>query len=494
MIIGVGQHLQRTDHGAAELSPAELMAESLRVALSDSSADSPDALGRSLGWIGAVPPLTWRYADAARPVAEAIGASSALTATCAMGGHSPNYLLGAAARSIASGDLDVAAITGGEAGRTRAGHRTTNFQPDWGTQGTDVAPDDFVGSANMVMAHDAEVAHSLFLPTAMYPLFETALRAATGRSIDDHQDVIGQLWAGYAAVAAANPNAWDRTAYSPDELITPTADNRWVGWPYTKHLVSNAQVDMGASVVIASAGAAAAAGVPVDRWVFVHAGTDAVDRLASERGSFTTSPAMRVAGGRTLELAGVTSSEIDFVDLYSCFPSAVQLAASELGIDTDRTLTTWGGLCFAGGPWNNPVTHALAATVDALRERGTDRDASTALVTANGGIVHKHSFVVLGTEPPPSGFAWESPQAEVDATEEAVPVEMEPTGDATIEAYTVMHNRENQPERAHAAVRLATGARAWALTDDTDTMVELMAAEGVGRRVNVDDSVLRLAD
>ena len=488
VLVGVGQHLQRTDEGAPELSPAQLMTASLRLALADTGADSPASLGSSIGWLAAVPALTWRYADAARPVADDVGALAATTATCAMGGHSPNYLLGAAARAIAAGHLDVAAITGGEAGRSRVEHRRAGVQPDWGTQAADVAPDEVVGPVEMEMAHPAEIAHSLYMPTQMYPLFETALRAAAGRSIEDHQRHIGRLWAGFAAVAATNPEAWDRTAYGADEIVNPGPGNRWVGWPYTKHLVSNSQVDMGASVVVASAAAAAAAGIATDRWVFLHAGTDAVDRLASERASFTSSPAMRIAGGRALELAGVAPDELDLIDLYSCFPSAVQLAAAELGIDTGRTLTTWGGLCFAGGPWNNPVTHALAATVDALRNRGD----GTALVTANGGIVHKHSFCVLGTEPPTHGFRWESPQAEVDADGAAVAVELTPSGAATIEAYTVMHDRENRPERAHAAVRLTGGARAWALSDDADTMAELIAAEGVGRSVNVDGAVLRL--
>jgi acetyl-CoA C-acetyltransferase len=56
-----------------------------------------------------------------------------------------------------------------------------------------------------------------------------------------------------------------------------------------------------------------------------------------------------------------------------------------------------------------------------------------------------------------------------------------------------MHDRTNRPERAHAAVRLNDGARAWALSDDADTMAELIAAEGVGRIVHVDDGRLRLA-
>ena len=229
MLIGVGQHLQRTDRADPELSPAALMTESLRLALTDSGSDSPDALGRSLGWIGAVPALTWRYNDAAREVADSIGADGAITATCAMGGHSPNYLLGAAARAIATGALDVAAITGGEAGRARAAHRATGAQPDWGTQDDDVAPDQMVGPTELEMAHPAEAAHRLYMPTQMYPLFETALRAASGRCIDDHQADVGELWAGFAGVAACNPHAWDRTPYTAAELITPSASNRWVG-------------------------------------------------------------------------------------------------------------------------------------------------------------------------------------------------------------------------------------------------------------------------
>ena len=33
-----------------------------------------------------------------------------------------------------------------------------------------------------------------------------------------------------------------------------------------------------------------------------------------------------------LELAGVGVDDIDHVDVYSCFPSAVQVAAAELGL------------------------------------------------------------------------------------------------------------------------------------------------------------------
>ena len=100
--------------------------------------------------------------------------------------------------------------------------------------------------------------------------------------------------------------------------------------------------------------------------------------------------------------------------MYSCFPSAIEIASKEIGIPLDRPLTVYGGLCFAGGPWNNPVNHAIAAMWDRL----TSGDETTGLVTSNGGNVGKHGFVVLSSEPPTDGFRWEHPQAEIDAEPE----------------------------------------------------------------------------
>ena len=65
----------------------------------------------------------------------------------------------------------------------------------------------------------------------------------------------------------------------------------------------------------------AAAGVPEDRWVFPLAGADANDHwFLSDRPELHRSPAIRLAGRRALELAGVGIDDVGPVDLYSCFP------------------------------------------------------------------------------------------------------------------------------------------------------------------------------
>ena len=133
-----------------------------------------------------------------------------------------------------------------------------------------------------------------------------------------------------------------------------------VGFPYPKLMNSNNSVDQAAAILLTSAGTAAALGIPRDRWVFPIASADAEDPPLSERADMHTSPGLRAAGGAALRLAGVDAGNLAHVDLYSCFPSAVQIAAAELGLPLDRELTVTGGLTFAGGPWNDYVSHAIA--------------------------------------------------------------------------------------------------------------------------------------
>ncbi len=148
-----------------------------------------------------------------------------------------------------------------------------------------------------------------------------------------------------------------------------------------------------------SAGAARAAGVPPERWVFPLAGADADDHwFLSHRLDFHSSPAIRLAGASALSLARSTIDEIAHLDLYSCFPSAVEIAARELRVpvgDPRRSLTLTGGLTFAGGPGNNYGFHAVASMVTALRSDPGSRG----LITGLGWYMTKHSVGIYGTEP-----------------------------------------------------------------------------------------------
>jgi acetyl-CoA C-acetyltransferase len=233
--------------------------------------------------------------------------------------------------------------------------------------------------------------------------------------------------------------------------------------------------------------------VPRDRWVFPQAGTQAHDTYAvSHRPDLASSGAIRLAARELFALSGRSLDEVAHVDLYSCFPSAVQIGADEIGLGLDRRLTVTGGLSFAGGPWNNYVTHSIATMAAVLR----DDPGALGLVSANGGYVTKHALGLYSTEPPAGGFRWADVQDEVDRLpRREVCEEIAGAGvEAEIESWVVAHGRDGAPERVIAAALLDDGRRAWATSDDDATVAEMRSgAEQIERKVTVGaDGALRL--
>lgn len=476
VLVGAGQLVQRTENLDEALDPVAMMVEAIRRAAADAGLASVPAADA----IRVVSLLSWKYGNPARFIADDLGLSPRETGLSAMGGNTPQTLVNAASREILAGECDLVILTGGETTRTRARMRKAGIEPDW--RHTDEEP--VLVSDDLVMNMPEERERQIVMPIQIYPLFETALRARAGRSVADHQVHISELWSRFSQVAATNPYAWTQRAYTAEEIRTPTATNRMIGFPYPKMMNSNNDVDMSAALIVCSAERAESLGVPRDRWVFPHSGSDAHEHpFVSHREHFWKTPAIELAGRRVLELAGVGIDDIGIVDLYSCFPSAVQLGAQSLGLSLDRQLTRTGGLPFAGGPWNNYVMHAIATVMRELRENPGE----TGLVWANGGYATKHAFGVYSTTPPAHAFSWDYPQDEIDALpRRSLASPSDAAGPATIEGYSVMHDRDGTPERILASCLLADGRRAWGDSIDADLGRAMCADEWVGRTVALD--------
>ena len=478
VLIGGGQYAHHAAQLADAMHPVELMAAAVERATADAglaSTPNPDS-------IRVISLLTWRYGDPAYVLAQQLGLTPRETVLTTNGGNSPQTLVNSTATQIQNGELDIAILSGAEASRSRMRARRDGIDFDWPK-----APDTQVPTVmgkDLDMSHPTERAHGIFMPVQVYPMFETAIRAAAGRTVEEQELITSELWARFSEVAATNPNAWSQQARTAEEIRTPSASNRMIGFPYTKYMNSNNDVDMGAALILCSAEKAQALGVPRDRWVFIHSGADCHEHsFMSNRYSFSKTPAIELGGRLALELAGMTIDDIDIVDLYSCFPSAVQLGAQSLGLSLDRQLTRTGGLPFAGGPWNNYVMHAIATTMNDLRNgAGTN-----GLVWGNGGYATKHSFGVYSTQPSANPFRHADPQAEIDALPRRELADgADAAGKVTIEAYTVMHNRDGVPETANVSCLLADGRRAWATSSDADLAAAMCVGEWVNRSVTRD--------
>src|SRR5581483_9626676 len=344
-----------------------------------------------------------------------------------------------------------------------------------------------------------EAAHQLALPVSVYPLFESALRARAGRGLEEHRRVVSELWATFAAQAGSRPAAWSSKAWSAEEIRTPGPDNRMAVYPYTKLMCANIFTDQAAAVLLCSPEAARAAGVAGDRLVYVHAGADGADtQFLTGRTSLAESPGLRAVAGDTLAAAGLGADDLARFDLYSCFPSAVQMAMQEIGLagpagGDDRPLTLTGGLSFFGGPGNNYVTHSIGAMADACRAD----PGSLGMLTGVGYFLTKHSAGVYSARPPERGFARVDPaatQARIDAAPARVPAGAY-AGPATVEATAVQFNREGAPALGLLATLTPDGRRALANCTDPSALAAMTAEEWAGRAVTLttDGTVNRLA-
>ena len=474
VLVGVGQILQRLEDPREAAEPLGMMIAALEQAGEDSGAPSllrrADAIYVLRGM--------WGYGDPGRAIAHRIGATPKETVGTPYGGNFSQASVIDAARQIQAGQRDIVLVTGSENGRSLRQAQRQGIELR--TTEAPGAPDRMVAEDKPIF-HPAELARGMNSASDMYSVFESAIRFARGETLQAHVERISELWARFNAVACSNPNAWIRKPYSAQEIGRPSPNNPMVSFPYTRLMNSNARVDMAAGLILCSLETARGAGVPEDRLVFLHAATDANDiGFASTRWDFHSSPAMRIAGGRALELAEKTIEAIDHVDLYSCFPSAVQIAATELGLPESRPLTVTGGLTFGGGPLNSYVLHAIARMAEVVRE---DRG-STGLVAANGGWLAKHAFVVYSAEPPSRGFRYENLQEQVDALPEREAL-VDWEGPVTVEAYTVAF-RNGEPQTGYAACLTDDGHRTWATVEDPAELNMMMREEFCGRRGSVD--------
>ena len=471
MLIGHGQvnHRDEIDPDKRSVEPVDLMVAAARQAADAKVLEAVDS-------VRVVNILSAQYRDPGLLVGQRIGATKFSTLYSPVGGNVPQSLVNQACLDIQKGRAawccSPAPKPGAPAGA--CGPRAAGCE--WTIQ-DDSVPMAEVAGDDVPMAGDAEIRIGLDRPAYVYPLFEQALRIANDEPIEDHAKRVGELWARFNAVAVDNPHAWIREPATAEEITRPGPRNRMISWPYTKLMNSNNMVDQGAALLLTSVEQAKRLQIPAERWVYPQAGTDAHDTSAiADRDELHRSTAIRIAGARVLELAGLRLDDVDYVDLYSCFPSAVQVAAAELGLAVDdpaRPLTVTGGLTFAGGPWSNYVMHSIATLAELLVANPGRRG----LITANGGYLTKHSFGVYGTEPP-AEFRWEDTQPAVDRepTRDGL-VEWEGVG--TVESWTTPFNRDGQPERVFLAVRTPDGSRALAQIADP-AAAEMTVSEDIG--------------
>ena len=477
VIVGVAHDVQRPGPLEEIVDAVTLMERALRSAAADAGRS---AILERLDQVAVAQGL-WRWPDPGRLLACAVGSPGAKTVLGPACGSTPQVLLAQASARIIAGRADVVAVCGGEWVSGRARLKAAGL-PVRVTPQHDGRPDE-VGEVHPYES-DLELARGFEQPLFIYPLMQSALRHARGETLEEDLVRCATTVSGLSEVAAANPAAWTREAWSVDHVKQIEPGNRMVAFPYTKRMVSNERVDMASAILVASVSAAPPFGISEDRWVFPHVSTRVTDlHWFSELDRIDTSADMAVACRAALEQACATADDFALLELYSCFPAAVQIEADILGIGPDdtRPLTVSGGMPVFGGPLANYIGHALVDMVHGLRERPDERG----LCVANGGYLNRPAVGIYGSGPPASGFR------DIDLSDVArqlprrrfLPIVDEAL---TVEGVTAIEMPE-RPARALATGLTKDGARGLGWSEDDEVIARVRTTELVG-------APLRLAD
>lgn len=457
VIVGVGEITHRNKNPEQGLEPIALMERAVLAAEHDAGA----SLLRHIDSLDVVCEYSWPYHDAPGLLNERLGITPERAAYGVTGGETPVRYLHEAALRIASGLSHCAVITGAEARYSADAAERAGVALPWSPKNPDavlVRGPDF--------SHPVAARLNVAMALHVYPFFENATAAHWGLTPRLAQEESARVWAQCSRVAQANPHAWTQRPFTPEELLSINANNRMIAWPYTKYMVANPMVNQGAALVLMSAALAKRLGVPRDRWVFVHGGAAANEpRDYLQRDNYHRCAAQEAVLRRVLDMADGRVENFERVELYSCFPVVPKMARRILGLAEDAPMTSTGGLTFFGAPLNNYMTHAAAGLVRALRP--TSR--KVALLYGQGEYVTKHHAIVLGSSPGGLPETDYSVQDIADRARGGAPaLDWEHRGPATLETFTVLHQRNGAVAHGIAIARTPSGARLMAKIEGTD--------------------------
>lgn len=481
VLVGVGQQVIRELDLSNPPSPLSLSVDACKAALADAGGTgvaaaidtlafvrlNSDSIATRSGPFGV-------YGNLPRLVGEHIGANPANAILSVVGGQSPQQLVNEMSNRIAAGEAEVVMLTGSEAvGAMKAALRAGTTL-EWNAAGEGQLEDRGTGPSLVV---PEELAGGMGFPPQVYGAFEHAWRGRQGMSIEAHAAHMARLFAPFSEIASKNPYAQFPVAHSEEFLSTQSAGNYPVADPYLKWHVAQDAVNQGAALLLTHEEQARALGIPQEQWVYLHGGADAQDKLVTRRPALHESAAMRVTLATALAQSGSSIGEVDHLELYSCFPCAVQYACDALGIDSaSRQLTQTGGLPFFGGAGNNYSMHGIASMVETLRADPGSRG----LVLANGGFMSKESAGVYSTARPAQYSPIDSApaQAAIDEVPDVAQAVAPTRG--TVEAYSVLYQR-GAPLFAYAFMRDgATRFLARTDTKDTAAVERLIAGDPLG--------------
>lgn len=383
-----------------------------------------------------IPEGFWGYKDPGKWIAHNNKFKNNPTTYVTKIGILQQNLINQAIQKIQNGEIRASLIVGGESRYKII--RAQIEDKEYEETPLNKSPD-YYQKADTNLFLDKEIDELSMMAVGYYAIMENAYRFSKNEEIFKHNKKLAKLYAGFSKIAYKNKNSWSNKKYSEQDIMNVSLKNSYQAYPYYKLHCTSWNVNQASAIILCSEEIADKLYISRNKRIYPLASSENNHMLTLiQRENLINPIGMKLAAKYIKDTLALHNKGVDYYDLYSCFPIAVQMFCDSLELDLSSSLTITGGMSFAGGPLNHYVLHSTIQLIDKLRK---NKD-KIGLITGVSGLMTKQSYA-LWSDKYFDNFSMADVTLQAKKIDKPIPLSNKKSGTATIVGYTILLDKKN---------------------------------------------------
>ena len=421
-----------------------------------------------------IPKGFWRYRDPGKWIAEKNNFSNAKTSVNKIG-VLQQHLINNTCNKIIKGEIRAGLILGGESRAKMIAALKEGIE--YKEMELSTNPDQYVKAKDDLYGEGEAEALGL-MAVGYYAVMESAMRKSKSLTLKEHEDYLGSMYADFSEIASKNQYAASDKSISKDQIMLANSDNKPMAYPYNKYHCTSWNVSQASAILICEEGLADQLNISKQKRIYPMASSETNHMIALiQRPSLISSAGLKLASEKINEVVDKHSINLNLIDLYSCFPVAIQQFENVLNLNTKTSRTITGAMPFAGGPLNNYMLHATVQALLKLRSQS-----GHSLITGVSGMMTKQSFCLWSSE-------YQMPFYHADVTKKAqqldkpIPISNAKHGNGIVIGYTVLYEN-TKPSLGVFYIEDSQGERKVVTSEDKAVITSMREEEWIEKEIS----------
>ena len=168
---------------------------------------------------------------------------------------------------------------------------------------------------------------------------ENAYRFSKNQEISKHNKKLAKLYEEFSKIAYKNKNSWSNKKYTANDIMNTSLKNSYQAFPYNKHHCTSWNVNQASALILCNEEIANKLNISEEKRIYPLASAENNHMLTLiERENLVDPVGMKLAAEYIKNILSLHNKNIDYYDLYSCFPIAIQMFCDSLKLDLSSSL------------------------------------------------------------------------------------------------------------------------------------------------------------